>query len=66
VALGAGVTYGLALWLLANYVLLPVSASPLREIPALDFVLAHLVYGGALGWGVYRIAKHRMHLPYSS
>jgi ABC-type transport system involved in multi-copper enzyme maturation permease subunit len=50
--LGAG--YGAGLFILAWYVLLPASASPLRQLPFWDLGLAHLVYGVALGYLVYR------------
>jgi len=41
--------YGLAIYLLAHFVLLPESGSALLDIPPLHFALAHLVYGLVLG-----------------
>ncbi len=48
--LGAGLVYGLALFGMAVSVLLPATTSPLSEIPALHFAVAHALYGLALGW----------------
>ena len=45
----AGIAYGLALLMIAQVALLPVSGSPLAEIPRLHFALAHIVYGAVLG-----------------
>jgi uncharacterized membrane protein YagU involved in acid resistance len=44
-AWGTALLYGLAIYLLARFVLLPESGSPLLDIPPLHFTLAHLVYG---------------------
>ena len=44
-----GLGYGMALWFLAKSGLLLGGASPLRQISAVHFMLAHLIYGGALG-----------------
>jgi hypothetical protein len=44
-----GVLYGLAIYLLAQFVLLPEAGSPLLEIALPHFALAHLVYGLVLG-----------------
>lgn len=49
-AVALGVGYGVALFFLAWYVLLPASASPLRQLPIWQFGTAHLVYGFILGW----------------
>ena len=51
-----GLAYGGLLWLLATFVLLPGSDSPLSAIPAAHLVLAHLVYGGVLGLATQRRA----------
>ena len=48
VVLGAG--YGVLLFLLGWYLLLPASASPLRQLPFWQFGLAHLIYGAIMGW----------------
>jgi hypothetical protein len=44
-----GLVYGVALFGLAETLLLPATGSPLGEIPAAQFGLAHAVYGLALG-----------------
>jgi uncharacterized membrane protein YagU involved in acid resistance len=48
-AWGTALLYGLVIYLLARFVLLPESGSPLLDIPPLHFALAHLVYGLVLG-----------------
>jgi len=50
----AGDAYGLLLVLVAWFILLPASGSPLRELPFLHFAIAHLIYGGVLGYVAYR------------
>lgn len=45
----AGLFYGLALFALAHFLLLPASASALAQIPAWEFALAHALYGVVLG-----------------
>jgi hypothetical protein len=52
-----GLAYGLILFLAATAVGLPLSDSPLREIPALHFAAAHVIYGAALGYA-YRGYHH--------
>lgn len=44
-----GAVYGLLLWSLATGAVLTAVASPLEQIPAVEFVLAHLLYGLAAG-----------------
>ncbi len=44
-----GSIYGIVLFLLAHYVLLPGSVTPLAEMPVNHFFMAHVVYGLALG-----------------
>lgn len=53
----AGAIYGLVLFALAATVLLPIANSPLAEIPALHFALAHLIYGATLGYVSASIAE---------
>lgn len=53
-ALVLGAAYGVILWLLAVYVLLPGTSFLLREISATLFVGAHLVYGVTLSALIYR------------
>lgn len=50
----AGLLFGSALFLLAQWIILPGTASPLAAIPPAMFMAAHLVYGLALGWLFYR------------
>jgi hypothetical protein len=45
----AGLIYGLALFILAELVVLPGTDSPLRAVPVEIFGLAHLIYGLVLG-----------------
>lgn len=51
-----GIGYGLALWLLGLGVVLTAVGAPLAQIPAWQFALAHVVYGGVLGFG---LGKHQ-------
>ena len=46
----AGAAYGLLLWLVAQFVLLPTTGAALGSMPAGQFLFAHLVYGLVLGW----------------
>jgi hypothetical protein len=50
-----GTAYGLALFLVAETVILPGSHSMLLQVPIWQFGIAHLVYGLTLGWFVNRI-----------
>jgi hypothetical protein len=52
-----GAVYGVVLLLLAWYILLPASASPLRQLPLWQFGAAHLVYGLILGWSFGRATR---------
>ena len=49
-----GLAYGLALLLVAQELALISAGVPLREISAVHFALAHLIYGLVLGWLVAR------------
>lgn len=49
--------YGFLLLVLARYVLLPSTGSPIREIPVLHLSIAHLVFGVALGLLTYSAAR---------
>ena len=51
-----GMGYGLALWLLGLGVVLTAVGAPLAQIPAWQFALAHVVYGGVLG---FWLGKHQ-------
>ncbi|MDQ4074766.1 MAG: DUF1440 domain-containing protein [Chloroflexota bacterium] len=51
----AGVVYGLLLWLMANTLLLPGSASSLQQIPSPHFAIAHLLYGLTLGYSLHHM-----------
>lgn len=50
-SIGAG--YGLALWLLAQWVILPGLNSPLAQIPWIHFFLGHQIFGTSLGLLTY-------------
>ena len=45
-----GLVYAAALLIAAEVLVLPISDSPLREIPLVHFAVAHGIYGVALGW----------------
>lgn len=45
-----GLAYGLALLLMARELISAPAGAALREIPALHFAVAHLIYGAVLGW----------------
>lgn len=51
-----GLVYGAALFLIARVALLPGTGSSLLEISPVHFGIAHLVYGGILGWQIGRKA----------
>lgn len=51
---GAGVGYGLLLFVLAQYAFLPGTGSALLEVSPVHFGIAHLLYGGMLGMQVGR------------
>jgi len=53
-ALALGAAYGLILWLLAVYILLPGTPYAWHEITPSVLVGAHLVYGLTLGGLIYR------------
>lgn len=44
-----GGAYGLALWFLGQFILLPATSSPMVAIPRGHFLLAHLIFGIFLG-----------------
>ena len=52
--LACGAAFGLALYLVAALAVLPGGLTSLNEIAPLDFALAHLVYGLALGGLFFR------------
>jgi hypothetical protein len=45
-----GAIFGLALFVFAEFVLLPAFHSPMLGIPALHFSVAHVIYGMVLGF----------------
>ena len=49
-----GLVYGLMLLLLAQGLTLIGAGTTLREIPVVQFAIAHLIYGLVLGWLVAR------------
>ena len=53
-AWAAGLVFGMVLFLVAQYALLPGTGSSLLEMSPVHFGIAHLLYGGMLGWQVGR------------
>lgn len=53
-AWAAGLVYGVALYLIARFALLPGTGSSLLELSPVHFGVAHVLYGGLLGWQVGR------------
>ena len=51
-----GVVYGLVVWVVARFVLLPGLGIALADISPAQFVPAHLVYGAVLG---YALGRHQ-------
>lgn len=49
-----GLAYGLLLWLMAQGLIATSAGAALREMPALHFAVAHLVYGIVTGWLIAR------------
>ncbi len=49
-----GAAYGLALWLAAEFIILPAVDSPLQLVSPIHFALSHLVFGLALGVAIGR------------
>ena len=49
-----GLVYGLFLFLVGEWVILPGSGSTLMAIPAWLFGVAHLLFGLILGWQIGR------------
>ncbi|MCC7161856.1 MAG: hypothetical protein IT331_05160 [Anaerolineae bacterium] len=56
VRLGLGVLYGLLIFLIAEWIILPRTASPLAEMSVWALALAHALYGAVLAWLVGRKA----------
>lgn len=56
VRLTLGVLYGLLIFLIAEWIILPRTASPLAEMPVWALALAHALYGVVLAWLVGRKA----------
>lgn len=51
---GAGLVYGMVLFLIARFALLSETGSSLLEMSPLHFGIAHLLYGAVLGWQIGR------------
>ena len=49
-----GVVYGLALWLISRALMASELGAPLRALPPAGWLLAHVVFGGILGWLIAR------------
>lgn len=52
-----GVVYGLGLWLAAELIILPAVDSPLQQIPAAHFAIAHIIFGLILGIALARFNR---------
>jgi hypothetical protein len=55
----AGLVYGSLLYLLAGFLLLPGTGSSLNELPAPEFLAAHLIYGVVLALSIFRAGIHK-------
>ena len=55
-----GIGYGLLLWAVAAFAILPASSSPLIGIPLVHFLISHLLFGAIIGWLAGR-PKQEMH-----
>lgn len=55
----SGLAYGGGLFLLARFIVLPRSGSPLFAIPVFSFLMAHAIYGITLAWLVKRFDLQR-------
>jgi hypothetical protein len=51
-----GAAYGLVLWFVARFIVLPGLNPALTEVPTMSFVLAHVLYGLTLG---YLLGQHQ-------
>lgn len=51
-----GVGYGLVVWVVAQFVVLPGLGIALADIPPAQFIPAHLIYGAVLG---YVLGRHQ-------
>jgi len=51
-----GAAYGLLVWVVAQFVLLPSLGIALTDIPLAQFIAAHLLYGAVLG---YLLERHQ-------
>jgi hypothetical protein len=45
-----GIAYSLGLWLISQGLMASELGAPLRVLPGAGWLLAHIVYGGTLGW----------------
>jgi uncharacterized membrane protein YagU involved in acid resistance len=52
----AGIVYGLILFVTAEWIILPAIQSPLLDIPAVHWGIAHAIYGIMLGY-LYRSGR---------
>ncbi len=52
----AGLAYGLALYAVSQWLMLPAVQSPLLELPMPHWGIAHVIYGIVLGYS-YRVAR---------
>jgi len=48
-AVGLGIVYGLAIWVGMHFLVLPIVNPVMAAMPALQFAMLHLIFGGMLG-----------------
>ena len=48
-AIGWGIAYGLAIWVVMHFVVLPIVNPVMAQMPYLQFAMLHMIFGGTLG-----------------
>lgn len=48
-AIGCGIAYGLGIWVVMHFLVLPVINSVMAQMPYLQFAMLHIIFGGMLG-----------------
>ncbi|WP_447979998.1 hypothetical protein [Candidatus Nitrospira bockiana] len=48
-AIGWGIAYGLAIWVVMQFAVLPIVNPVMAEMPYLQFAMLHVIFGGTLG-----------------
>ncbi len=46
---GVGIAYGLAIWVVMQFLVLPVVNPVMAQMPPLQFAMLHVIFGGTLG-----------------